>query len=329
MSTASPVQAQGPAAAVPPPVEPLAPRRRWWRPATGNPVARVIYLAVLAFCTFLFMYPFIWAVSSSLKTRNDFFDHNSRLIPSPFHPSNYLDVFRGVPDVAYKAAFGTWLWNSLWIAVLAALTVTVSSALVAFGFAYFRFPLRNFFFGCVLATMMLPGVVTIVPTYLIWNKLHFTGPGTFLFLSKNQYPLWAPNLFGSAFYIFLQRQFFLGIPRELFEAARMDGDNYWTMFWRIAAPLAKPALIVTAVFEFKASWTELQKTLIYLRADDTFTVPRGLKNLLDLYGPSNGGHGDYQVIIAGTVLATLPMIIVFFLGQRYFVEGIATQGRKG
>ena len=155
------------------------------------------------------------------------------------------------------------------------------------------------------------------------------GPGTFLFLSKNQYPLWAPNLFGSAFYIFLQRQFFLGIPRELFEAARMDGDNYWTMFWRIAVPLAKPALIVTAVFEFKANWTELQKALIYLRADSDFTVPRGLKNLLDLYGPSNGGHGDYQVIIAGTVLATLPMIIVFFLGQRYFVEGIATQGRKG
>jgi multiple sugar transport system permease protein len=321
------MQSQGPGEASAPLV-PLTPRR-WWRPPTGNPIGRLLYLALLAFCTFVFLYPFVWAVSSSLKTRNDFFDHNSRLIPHPFHWSNYLDVFRGVSDVAYKAAYASWLWNSLWIAVLAAVTVTLSSALVAFGFAYFRFPLRNFFFGCVLATMMLPGVVTLVPTYLIWNKLHFTGPGTFLFLSKNQYPLWAPNLFGSAFYIFLQRQFFLGIPRELFEASRMDGDNYWTMFWRIAVPLAKPALIVTAVFEFKANWTELQKALIYLRADNDFTVPRGLKNLLDLYGPSNGGHGDYQVIIAGTVLATLPMIIVFFLGQRYFVEGIATQGRKG
>jgi multiple sugar transport system permease protein len=327
MSQATPMQSQGPGEATAPLV-PLAPRR-WWRPPTGNPVGRLLYLALLAFCTFVFLYPFVWAVSSSLKTRNDFFDHNSRLIPHPFHWSNYLDVFRGVSGVAYKAAYASWLWNSLWIAVLAAVTVTLSSALVAFGFAYFRFPLRNFFFGCVLATMMLPGVVTLVPTYLIWNKLHFTGPGTFLFLSKNQYPLWAPNLFGSAFYIFLQRQFFLGIPRELFEASRMDGDNYWTMFWRIAVPLAKPALIVTAVFEFKANWTELQKALIYLRADNDFTVPRGLKNLLDLYGPSNGGHGDYQVIIAGTVLATLPMIIVFFLGQRYFVEGIATQGRKG
>jgi multiple sugar transport system permease protein len=326
-SLASPSQSQGPAQPLPV-APPLAPRRFRWR-GSGSPLARAFYVLVLTACTLIFIYPFVWALSSSLKTRNDFFDHSARVLPNPFHWVNYKEVFTGIPGQLYEAPFGTWLWNSLWIAMLAAATVTVSSALVAFGFAYFRFPLRNFFFGCVLGTMMLPGVATLVPTYLLWNKLHFTGPGTFLFLSKNQYPLWAPNLFGSAFYIFLQRQFFLGIPRELFEAARMDGDNYWTMFWRIAVPLAKPALIVTAVFEFKASWTELQKALIYLRADNTFTVPRGLKNLLDLYGPSNGGHGDYQVIIAGTVLATLPMIIVFFLGQRYFVEGIATQGRKG
>jgi multiple sugar transport system permease protein len=328
VSEASPVQAQGPAQAIPV-VPPIAPRRRWWRPPTGNPLTRALYLLLLAFCTFVFLYPFVWAVSSSLKTRNDFFDHNSRLVPHPFHPSNYLDVFRGVSDVVYKAAFGTWLWNSLWIAVLAAVTVTLSSALVAFGFAYFRFPLRNFFFGCVLATMMLPGVVTLVPTYLIWNKLHFTGPGTFLFLSKNQYPLWAPNLFGSAFYIFLQRQFFLGIPRELFEAARMDGDTYFSMFRRIVVPISKPALIVTAVFEFKASWTNLMDPLIYLRDDSQFTVPRGLYAMLGIFGPSGGGHGDYQVIMAALVIATVPMIIIFFLGQRYFVEGIATQGRKG
>ncbi|HVU78082.1 MAG TPA: carbohydrate ABC transporter permease [Gaiellaceae bacterium] len=327
-SLSSPGSAQSTAQPIPV-TEPVVPARRWWRPPTGNPFARAAYLLTLGIVTIIFLYPFVWAVSSSLKTRNDFFDNQARLIPRPFNWVNYKQVFTGVPGQVYQAAFGTWLWNSLWIAVLAALTVTISSALVAFAFAYFRFPLRNFFFGCVLATMMLPGVATLVPTYLLWNKLGFTGPGTFLFLSKNQYPLWAPNLFGSAFYIFLMRQFFLGIPRELFEAARMDGDNYWTMFWRIAAPLARPAMIVTAVFEFKANWTELQKSLIYLRSDATFTIPRGLKNLLDLYGPSNGGHGDYQVIVAATVLATLPMIVVFFLGQRYFVEGIATQGRKG
>ena len=326
MSQSSPIQAEGPLAVPPPPGPPVTPRRFSLRGSAG-PVRKAIYLALLAFCTVIFTYPFLWAVSASVKPRAEVFDN--KLWPKHFHFSNYLDVFRGVSEVAYQAAFGTWLWNSLWIAVGAALTVTVSSALVAFGFAYFRFPLRNVLFGFVLATMMLPGVVTLVPTYLLWNKIGFTGPGEFLFISKNQWPLWAPNLFGSAFYIFLMRQFFLGIPREMFEASRMDGDNYWTMFWRIAAPLARPAMIVTFVFEFKASWTELQKAVIYLRNDNTFTVPRGLKVLLDLYGPSAGGHGDYQVILAGTVLATLPMIIVFFLGQRYFVEGIATQGRKG
>jgi multiple sugar transport system permease protein len=327
MSEASPQQAQGPVQAVPP-MAPIVPdgRRNWYR-ASGSKLAQVFYYAILAICTVLFVYPFLWAVSASLKPRQEVFDN--KLIPKHFHPSNYLDVFRGLADTIYKAPFATWFFNSMWIGFLAAFTVTISSALVAFGFAYFRFPMRNALFGCVLATMMLPGVVTLIPTYLIWNKLGFTGQGTFLFLSKNQYPLWASNLFGSAFYIFLLRQFFLGIPRELFEASRMDGDNYFSMFRRIAMPLAKPALVVTFVFEFKASWTELQKSLIYLHADNTFTIPRGLKNLLDLYGPSAGGHGDYQVVIAGTVLATLPMIIIFFLGQRYFVEGIATQGRKG
>jgi multiple sugar transport system permease protein len=311
-----------------PPVEPLAPAAGWRRfVPEGNPVKVVAYLVILVALTIVFIYPFLWSISASLKPREEVFDN--RLIPQHFHWSNYLDVFRGVPGTGQAAPFGTWFWNSIWIGVFAALTVTISSALVAFAFAYFRFPLRNFFFGCVLATMMLPGAVTMIPVYLIWNHLGFTHPGTFLFLAKTQYPLWASNLFGSAFYIFLLRQFFLGIPRELFEAARMDGDNYWTMFWRIAAPLARPAMIVTAVFEFKASWTDLIKPLIYLRADNTYTIPRGLKNLFDIYGPAAGGHGDYQVIIAGTVLATLPMIVIFFLGQRYFIEGIATQGRKG
>jgi multiple sugar transport system permease protein len=316
---AGPIQGQAPGNLPIPPVPPLAGRRRFRRPE-GGLLKNGLYLALLGTLTVLFVYPFLWAVSSSLKTRNDFFDHNSRLIPHPFRFANYSDIFGGIPDIAAGVPFGRWFWNSIWIGVLAALTVTISSAIVAFAFAYFRFPMRNFLFGCVLATMMLPGAVTMIPVYLIWNKIHLTG---------TTYPLWASNLFGSAFYIFLLRQFFLGIPRELFEASRMDGDNYFSMFWRIALPLARPALIVTAIFEFKASWTDLTKPLIYLRDTNQFTIPRGLYNLLGVLGPSGGGHGDYQIVIAGTVLATLPMLIIFFLGQRYFMEGIATQGRKG
>jgi multiple sugar transport system permease protein len=192
--------------------------------------------------------------------------------------------------------------------------------------------MRNFLFGILLATMMLPGEVTMIPVYLLWNKVgHFTidhpilphiGTGT-------QYPLWVPNLFGSAFYIFLQRQFFLGIPRDYFEAARMDGDSYFSMFRRIALPLAKPALIVTFIFEIQAKWFDLMTPLIYLRDAAAFTVPLGMKQLLDRFQNIGGGEGDYQVIMAGTLLLILPMLILFGAFQKYFIEGISTQGRKG
>jgi multiple sugar transport system permease protein len=291
-------------------------RRRWQRPK--NPFSFAIRMVLLLGASVIFVYPFIWSVSASLKPREDVFDN--KLIPTHWQFWNYLDVFRGVKDQAYTAPFAHWFFNSMYIGVLAAVTVTISSALVAFAFAYFRFPGRNFLFACVLGTMMLPGAVLMIPRYLIWNHLG---------LASSQYPLWAPNLFASAFYVFLMRQFFLGIPRELFEAARMDGDSYFSMFRRIVVPISKPALIVTAVFEFKASWTNLIDPLIYLRTDSQFTVPRGLYAMLGIFGPSGGGHGDYQVIMAALVIATVPMIIIFFLGQRYFVEGIATQGRKG
>jgi multiple sugar transport system permease protein len=301
-----------------PPVPPIAEAaaRPWWRPE--KPIRTAIYLLLLMVCTVMFVYPFLWMISASLKPREEVFDN--ALIPHHWRFSNYLDVFRGVPDISSSPPIANWFWNSGYIAVLAATTVTISSALVAFAFAYFRFPLRNLLFGLVLASMMLPGAVTMIPTYLIWNKVHLTG---------TQYPLWLNNVFGAPFYIFLMRQFFLGIPRELFEAARVDGDNYFSMFRRIAVPLAWPAMVVTWVFEFKANWTELMKPLIYLRDDSTFTIPRGLYTLLGILGPSSGGHGDYQIVLAAMVLATLPLILIFFLAQRVFIEGIATQGRKG
>jgi multiple sugar transport system permease protein len=269
------------------------------------------FLILLTVFSVLFVYPFLWLLSSALKPRAYVF--TNRLIPQHWQFSNFTVIWHAAPLLR-------WFWNSFYIDTLAALTVTFASALTAFAFAYFRFPFRNFLFGCVLATMMLPAAVTMIPVYLIWHHIG---------LANSQYPLWASNMFGSAFYIFLQRQFFLGIPREYFEAARMDGDNYFTMFWRIAVPLAKPALIVTALFEFKAKWTDLMTPLIYLHADNQFTIPRGLYALLGQYAPSAGGNGDYEWIMAALVLSTLPMLIIFAFGQRYFIEGISLQGRKG
>jgi multiple sugar transport system permease protein len=281
---------------------------RGW-PRVGH-LKQALFIAVLLLLSVLFVYPFLWLLSASFKPQGEVFDN--RLIPQTW-TWNY-------DDVADRAPVFTWLLNSVWISGLGAIAVTFSSAMIAFAFAYFRFPLRNVLFGLLLATMMLPNAVTMIPTFLIWNKLD---------LVNTQYPLWVPNLFGSAFYVFLQRQFFLGIPREYFEAARMDGDSYWTMFWRIAVPLAKPALIVTFIFEVQAKWFDLLQPLIYLRDSALFTLPLGIKTILDQFGTGGGGEGEWHIIMAGTVLLTVPMIILFAIFQRYFIHGIATQGRKG
>src|SRR5215211_2082899 len=234
---------EGTAAVAVPPLEP-APAKP---PRDGEPGWRqAVFLLALAAAAVVFTIPFIWLISASLRPREYVFAPG--FLPVPFAPENYNEAWAAVPLV-------TWLGNSILVGVAAAVAVTLSSAWVAFGFAYFRFPGRNLLFGLVLATMMLPFAVTMIPVFLIWNELG---------LVNTKVPLWAMNLFGSAFYIFLLRQFFLGIPRELFEAARVDGDNFFTMFWRIVVPLSWPALIVTAVFEFKASWTDLMKPLIYL-----------------------------------------------------------------
>ncbi|GAB7052868.1 carbohydrate ABC transporter permease [Catenuloplanes indicus] len=263
----------------------------------------------LALAAVVFTYPFAWLVSASLKPRPDVFDN--AFIPREWAPENYVTIWSAAPVL-------TWLTNSVVVALAAAGTVTVSSAIVAFGFAYFRFPGRNALFALVVGTMMLPGAVTMIPTYLIWNELG---------LATTQVPLWAQNLFGSAFYIFLIRQFFLGVPRELFEAARVDGAGYWRLFWRIAVPLCRPALIVTFVFELRASWSDLLRPLIYLRDPALFTMPRGMKAILDQFGQA--GEARWEVVLAGAVLTTVPMIVAFLLCQRYFIEGVATQGRKG
>lgn len=287
----------------------LAPSRRVRpdRPKRSVP-ARVATAAALVFFAVLFLYPFIWLVSASFKPRGEVFDN--RLIPRTFTWDNYVNVWQQAP-------LALWIGNTLLVTVLAAGAVTVSSAMVAWGFAYFRFRGRSALFGVVLATMMLPGAVTMVPVFLIWNSLGQVGTLT---------PLWAANLFGSAFYIFLLRQFFLGLPVSLFDAAKVDGANNWTIFARIAVPLCKPAIIVTLIFEFQASWTNLMAALIYLRDSSTFTVPRGLKALLDQFG--FGGNWNWEVVVTASVVTTIPMIVLFFLAQRHFVEGIATTGAK-
>lgn len=301
--------------AVPEPGKERRPRRaegsqdRSVRGGASHGVRRVVVMVLLVAFSLLYTYPFIWLVSASLKPRAHVFDN--KLIPEVLTFENYLTVWDQAPMLL-------WMGNTVLVTVLAAATVTISSSMVAWAFAYYRFPGRNALFVLVLASMMLPGAVTMIPVFLIWNSLGQVDTLT---------PLWAGNLFGSAFYIFLLRQFFLGLPRDLFDAAKVDGASHWRMYWQIALPLCRPALVVTLLFEFQAAWTDLMRPLIYLRDSDKFTIPRGLKSLVDQFG--FGGEWHWEVIVTASVITTVPMIILFFLGQRHFVEGIATTGSKG
>jgi multiple sugar transport system permease protein len=270
---------------------------------------RAVVAALLLGASVVFLAPLVWLLSASLKPRPEVFNH--RLLPDPVAWQNYVDVFEAVP-------LALWTLNSVVVGLAAAAAMTVSSALVAFGFAYFRFRGRDALFTVVLATMMLPGVVALIPTFIIWQRLGLVG---------TQVPLWAGNLFASAFSVFLLRQFFLGIPRELFEAATVDGASSWRLFRSIAVPLSWPALTIVFVLELKASWTDLIRPLIYLQDTALFTLPLGLKVVLDQFG--KGGEAEWQLVLAASVIATIPMVLVFFVGQRFFVEGVATAGRKG
>ncbi|MGI8769618.1 MAG: carbohydrate ABC transporter permease [Propionibacteriaceae bacterium] len=290
------------------------------RPASGHPagirwdqVGQVIRWILMIALGCMFLYPFAWLLAASFKPRGEVFDN--RLIPQTFMPQNFVQVWDQLPLLH-------WVANSLLIAILSATLVTLASSAVAFGFAYFRFPARKALFGLLLASMMLPGAVTLIPNYLIWKTMGWLGTNV---------PLWGGSLFGSAFYIFLMRQFYLSLPRDLFEAARVDGCSYLGLFTRIAFPLALPSSIIVFIFEFQAAWNNFTGPLIYLSFGDPtqYTVPLGIAYAMTLYSPTAGGHGDYQFVMVASLLVTLPMMIIFAFGQRYFIEGIAASGLKG
>ncbi|WP_240482309.1 carbohydrate ABC transporter permease [Microbacterium sediminis] len=272
-------------------------------------IAAAVSIVLLIAVGIVFVYPFVWLVSASFKPRGEVFDN--RLIPETFTLDNYVAVWQEAP-------LALWLLNTVIVTALAATAVTISSAMVAWGFSHFRFRGRGALFALVLGSMMLPGAVTMIPTFLIWNALGQVGTLT---------PMWAHNLFGSAFYIFLMRQFMMSLPRELFDAARVDGAGPWQVFWRIALPLSRPVIAVTLVFEVQAVWTDLMRGLIYLRDNATFTVPRGLKSLVDAFG--FGGEWHWEILVTASVVTTVPMIILFFLAQRHIIQGVATTGLKG
>ena len=255
----------------------------------------------------LFLLPLFWMISSSLKPNYQVLEFPPRWLPNPIQWSNYREALTYVP-------FDRYAINTLVIALMTILGHVLSCTLVAYGFARLRAPGKNRLFVVLLATMMLPYPVTMIPLYIGFNKLGWVN--TFL-------PLIVPAFFGSPFYIFLLRQFFLTLPPELEDAARVDGANIPQILWHIILPISKPALATVAIFTFQATWNDFLPPLIYLHDQSKYTVSLGLSFFRSSYDIR------WSYLMAASLVTMLPVVILFFLAQRLFIEGITLTGLKG
>jgi multiple sugar transport system permease protein len=272
-----------------------------------------LYVLVIALCV-LFGFPLFWTLMSSLKTPADLFRFPPTWIPESFQWVNYINVF-GISRIPVT----TWAWNSLIVVVLGTSGTVITASLVAYSFARFDYRGRDFLFMVTLATMMIPAQVTLIPQFVLFHRLGWIN--TLL-------PLWVPLWFGgSGFAIFLMRQFFLSLPRDLDEAALIDGASYFRIFWSILLPLCKPVLATLGIIMIISLWSDFMGPLIYLNSPEKFTVAVGLQFFNTV--PDVGGEPMQHMLMAACILSMLPIIVIFFLGQRFFVQGIVMSGIKG
>jgi multiple sugar transport system permease protein len=278
------------------------------RPKSGNKLPHSITYILLIGLGFLFLIPFLWTVSTALKDNQDSFQFPPQWIPNPPLWENFAKAWTALP-------FNQWVLNTLFITVVTTVFGLLSGSLVAYGFSRFQFKGRGLLFGTMLATMMLPGQVTMIPVFMIWRELGAID--TF-------YPLTIPSLFGGgAFNIFLMRQFFLTIPREYDEAAMIDGASPLRIWWRILLPLSGPVIATVAVLSFIGHWDEFNGPLIYLNTPEKYTVSIGLRMFQDSYG------NETNLLMAASLIHILPTIVLFFAAQRYFMRGINLSGLGG
>jgi multiple sugar transport system permease protein len=269
----------------------------------------VLYVVTIALAL-IFIFPLFWAVLSALKMPEEMYSFPPVLIPVHPRPYNFVEAFTSFP-------FATWYRNTIFIAILATLGTVVTSTVVAYGFARFDFRFKNAIFILTLATMMLPAQVSLIPRYILFHEFGWL---------DTLYPLWVPAWFGgSAFAIFLMRQFLLTLPRELDEAAYIDGASYFRILWDILAPLCKPALATLAILTLIANWDSFLDPVVFLQNPDNFTVAIGIwyfKQQEFQITPTD------QLLMASAVTSIVPPIALFFAFQRYFVQGIVLTGLK-
>lgn len=268
----------------------------------------LIYV-IVTFLAAVILLPFFWMVSTALQAEGDIFAWPPQWIPSPPQWHNFVEAWTAMP-------FNSYLFNTIFIVVLGIIAELASATVVAYGFARFRFPGSELLFLILLATMMLPFHVTLIPTFLIWQKFGLVGQFDPLVLRA--WTAWGP------FYIFLLRQFFMTLPRELDDAAEIDGSNFWQTFVYIMLPQVKPALLAVAIFAFRGYWNDFLGPLIYLSDMKLYTLNVGMYFFMG--GVNEAPQWNY--LMAMSTLVALPVILLFFMAQRYFIEGITFTGIK-
>ena len=275
---------------------------------------KVVTHVALVLLSALFFMPFLWMLSTSLKPIEETMTTPPRWVPSKLLWDNYPKAIAYHADELGYIPFLVYARNTLLVTILTVTGAVVSNTLVAYSFARLRWPGKDLFFGLTLATMMVPFPVTMVPTFSLFKWLGWVG---------TYRPLWVPAFFGGAFSIFLLRQFFRTIPMELSEAAKIDGASEVRIFLDVVLPLARPAVAVVALFTFMGAWNDFLGPLIYLVDGNTFTLSQGLQ----AYQTQHGGT-PWNLLMAASCLVILPVVIVFFLAQKVFIQGIATSGLK-
>lgn len=265
-----------------------------------------IYFIIIGGSILLLM-PLVWMLSTSLKGNVGLFDLPPKWIPEEIQWSNYKEAVNSFPFLRYTI-------NTTIITTLSVVGGVLSSSFIAYSFAKLRWPGRNIWFIILITTMMLPPQVTMIPLFVFFKELGWIN--TYL-------PLTVPYFFGSAFYIFLMRQFYMTIPRELSEAAKIDGCSEFRIWWNIYVPLSKPAMATLAIFIFMFAWNDFLGPLIYLNEPNDFTLALGLRGFQQQFGTR------WNVMMAASIIVMLPTLLLFFFFQKYFIKGVAMTGVKG
>lgn len=279
--------------------------------AKKRKISNICYHVCMFLAGFVMLYPFLWLLGASFKPNNEIFTSVRNIIPTTWTIEHYFQGWKGF--VGYT--FTVFYKNSITIAGLATIGSVVSAAVVAFGFARLKFRGRKIWFGAMIMTMMLPAQVLMIPRYILFNLMGWTG---------SNLPLIVPAFFAGAFDVFMIMQFIRGIPREMDEAARIDGCSWYGIFIRIQLPMIKPALVTVAVLNFMGNWQDFMGPLLYLNGPNQYTVSYALKMFNDASGVS-----DYGATFAMSVVSLIPILILFFCFQKQLIEGISTEGLKG